>query len=200
MKLNQRDSILPLMNFHKTKLQPLEKTDEGTSHPAFDKYFSEYWTSIYRLLARMLGDPSEAEDLALETFYRLYQSHPNPEEEFNVGGWLYRVAMNLGLHSIRSFKRREHYELKAAKDVLAEAPKDSPIQILDEKEESQMARRALARMNPRQSRLLVLRYSSKSYKEIAQVLNLSPASIGPLLLRAEREFERFYRILNQEDL
>ena len=200
MKLNQRDTILPLMNFRKTKLQPLETPDETGDQTVFEKHFTVYWTSIYRLLAHMLGDPTEAEDLALETFYRLYKSHPNPEEEFNIGGWLYRVATNLGLHSIRSFKRREHYELKAAKDVLAATPKSSPVQILDEKEESQMAREALAQMNPRQSQLLVLRYSGKSYKEIAQTLNLSPASIGPLLLRAEHEFEKCYRTLNQEDL
>ncbi len=198
MRLNQRDNILPIMNFRKTNSRPLETTVEDPSLPVFEKNFTEHWSSIYRLLARMLGDPAEAEDLALETFYRLYQHHPNPEQEFNVGGWLYRVATNLGLHSIRSFKRREHYELKAIEDRLAEAPEESPMDRLDQKEESQMARRALARMNPRQSKLLVLRYSGKAYKEIAQALNLSPASIGPLLLRAEREFEKCYRTLEQE--
>jgi RNA polymerase sigma factor (sigma-70 family) len=200
MRQNQRDNILPLMNFRKTKSRPFETTVEDSSLPVFEKYFTEHWASIYRLLARMLGDQAEAEDLALETFYRLYQHHPNPEQEFNAGGWLYRVATNLGYHSIRSFKRREHYELTAAKDVITEAPEDSPMEILEKKEEGQMARRALAKMNPRRSQLLVLRYSGKAYREIAEVLNLSPASIGPLLLRAEREFEKCYRTLEQEDL
>jgi RNA polymerase sigma-70 factor (ECF subfamily) len=199
MKLDQHDNILPLMNFRKTKSRPLEAPVEDPSLPVFEKYFTEHWTSIYRLLARMLGDPAEAEDLALETFYRLYQRRPNPEQEFNAGGWLYRVATNLGYHSIRSFKRREHYEMIAAKDVMAKAPEDSPMEILDKKEEGQMARRALAKMSPRQSQILVLRYSGKAYREIAQALNLSPASIGPLLLRAEREFEKCYHTLEQED-
>lgn len=200
MKLNQRDIILPLMKFRKTISQPSGTTAEAASPSDFEKYFTENWTSIYRLLSRMLGDPTEAEDLALETFYRLYQHLPDPEQKFNVSGWLYRVAMNLGLHSIRSFKRREHYELIAAKDLLAEAPKDSPIEILDEKEERQIVRKVLANMNPRQSQILILRYSGKAYKEIAQALNLSPASMGPMLLRAEREFEKRYRTLRQEDL
>jgi hypothetical protein len=39
-----------------------------------------------------------------------------------------------------------------------------------------------------------------AYKEIAAALSLSPASIGPLLVRAEREFEKRYRALAQEDL
>jgi RNA polymerase sigma-70 factor (ECF subfamily) len=43
--------------------------------------------------------------------------------------------------------------------------------------------------------LLVMRYSGLSYKEIARALKLAPTSIGPLLLRAEREFEKQYRAL-----
>lgn len=198
MKLNQREIILPLMKLRKTNTPTLDPTVDDASQPVFEKYFIEYWSSIYRLLSRMLGDPSEAEDLALETFYRLFIQHPNPAPDFNVGGWLYRVATNLGLHSIRSFKRREHYELNVTKEIFTNTSEDSPMEILDKKEENQMVRRALAKMKPRQSQLLVLRYSGKAYREIAVALNLSPASIGPLLLRAEREFEKCYRTLEQE--
>jgi RNA polymerase sigma-70 factor (ECF subfamily) len=148
----------------------------------------------------MLGDPFEAEDLALETFYRLSQKHPNPDPEFNVGGWLFRVATNLGLHSIRSLKRREHYDQLAYKDILFSTPENSPGEILDKKEQNHLARTVLSKLNPRQSRLLVMRYSGRSYKDIAQALNLSPASIGPLLIRAERKFEECYRSLEKEDL
>jgi hypothetical protein len=38
-----------------------------------------------------------------------------------------------------------------------------------------------------------------SYKDIANTLELSPTSIGPLLLRAEREFEKVYLALNEEE-
>jgi RNA polymerase sigma-70 factor (ECF subfamily) len=89
--------------------------------------------------------------------------------------------------------------MNVAKDIFTKATEESPMEILDKKEEVQMARRALAKIKPHQSQLLVLRYSGKAYKEIAQALNLSPASIGPLLLRAEREFEKCYRTLEQED-
>jgi transcriptional regulator len=54
-------------------------------------------------------------------------------------------------------------------------------------------------MNERQSQLLVMRYTGSSYKEIAETLKLAPASIGPLLLRPEREFEKQYRALTQEE-
>ena len=169
-----------------------------TSSASFESLFYEHWASIYRLLMRFVVDPFEAEDLALETFFRLYQRHPAPEKEFNTRGWLQRVATNLALHSIRSFKRREHYEMTAGKNALDETPENRPSEIFAEKEDQRFARLALAKMNPRQAELLIMRYSGLTYKEIAEALSLSPTSISPLLLRAERDFEKHYRALMEE--
>jgi RNA polymerase sigma factor (sigma-70 family) len=149
-------------------------------------------------LYRLVGDPVEAEDLALETFIRLYQRRAGHENEFNLGGWLHRVATNLGLDSIRSWKRRERYEMDAGKYALEEMPEDRPTELMAQAEERRLVRTALGQMNERQSQLLILRYSGLSYKEIAQTLGLAPTSIGPLLLRAEREFEKHYRALVKE--
>ena len=175
------------------------KLSKSRSNESFENTFHEYWNAIHRLLTRMVIDPAEAEDLALETFYRLYKYRPSQSETLNVRGWLYKVATNLALQSIRSFKRREHYEIHAGKDALIETSEDPPQKILMEKEEREYIRMALGQMNPRQAELLIMRHSGMAYKDIAAALNLSPTSIGPLLLRAEREFEHCYRTLVQEE-
>ncbi len=162
---------------------------------SFENLFLEHWTHVYRLVLGLVGDPAEAEDLALETFLKLYQRYPEPPQSFNTGGWLTRVASNLGLHSIRSYKRRERYELAAGIGALADAPENRPTEIHAREEELRLARMSLAQMNPRQAELLILRYSGMSYRDIAAALGLSPSSVGPLLLRAEREFEKRYRFL-----
>jgi len=201
------DEILPQERAHPTMkgrtADPANaRTDSIQSSPAvrsFDELFLEHWSSIFRLLVRMIGDPAEAEDLALETFFRLYQHPPKSGEGYNPGGWLYRVATNLGLRSIRSFKRREQYEMAAGKDALGDTPENRPTEIFENKEDQRLAQLALAKMNPRRAEILVLRYSGMAYKEIAVTLHLSPTSIGPLLLRAEGEFEKVYRTLVQEE-
>ena len=165
---------------------------------SFETLFYEYWGPIFRLLRHLVVNPAEAEDLALETFFRLYKHHPTPEADFNTRGWLQKVATNLALQSIRSFKRREHYEITAGKNALEQVSENQPFEILAEKEDQRFARLVLAQMNPRQSQLLVLRHSGMAYKEIASALSLSPTSIGPLLLRAERDFEKRYRALTEE--
>jgi RNA polymerase sigma factor (sigma-70 family) len=189
------ESVLHLM-----KLRKRNNTTDESSIAAFESLFHEYWAPVYRLLLRMVIDPSEAEDLALETFLRLYKNHPAPQAEFNTRGWLQRVATNLALQSIRSFKRREHYEVNAGRDALEKAPQYRPPEILEEKDDRRFARQTLAQMNPRQAELLAMRHSGLAYKEIAEALDLAPASIGPLLLRAEREFEKRYRALIEEQL
>lgn len=198
MKIMRRESDLSLMKLRKTENQILESAKENSAS-SFEQQFDQHWAMIYRLLFRMIGDSAEAEDLALETFYRLHKHKPDAGREFNVAGWLYRVATNLGLQSIRAFKRREQYELKAGKNALEAAPENRPAEIVAQKEEHLLAKMALSQMNPRQSELLVMRYSGMAYQEIASTLKLSPTSVGPLLLRAEREFERRYRALSQEE-
>ncbi len=181
------------------KTDVVETTSTESISSAFEALFQEHWAHVYRLLNRLVGDPAEAEDLALETFVRLYQRYPLWENESNPGGWLHRVATNLGLHSIRSWKRREHYETTAGKYALEETSEARPAEVMAQAEERRLVRLALAQMNERQSQLLVMRYSDFSYKEIAKALKLAPTSIGPLLLRAEREFEKRYRALAQEE-
>jgi RNA polymerase sigma-70 factor, ECF subfamily len=184
----RRESVLYRMKLRKSK-----------SDESFESIFHEHWNAIHRLLARMVIDPAEAEDLALETFYRLYNYRPEEYASLNIRGWLYKVATNLALQSIRSFKRREHYEIHSGKDALVESQEDQPPKILAEKEDRYFVRMALGQMNSRQAELLIMRYSGMAYKEIAAAFNLSPTSIGPLLLRAEREFEQRYRTLVQEE-
>ena len=180
------------------KTETAETATNESRSVEFERLFLEHWASVYRVLHRLVGDPAEAEDLALEAFMRLFRQTDRQTAGINTGGWLYRVATRLGLHSIRSWKRREHYELTAGRYALEETDQSSPAEILAQEEERHQVRLVLSRMNERQSQILILRHSGLSYKEIAEALNLMPASIGPLLVRAEREFEKQYRALAQE--
>jgi RNA polymerase sigma-70 factor (ECF subfamily) len=186
----RRESVPYAMKLSKSN----NKSDES-----FESIFREHWTSIHRFVSRMVIDPSEAEDLALETFFRLYKHRPSEHDDSNTRGWLFKVATNLALQSIRSFKRREYYEINAGKDALDDPHENQPSRIFAKKEEQHLVRVALGQMKSRQAELLIMRHSGMAYKEIADTLQLSPTSIGPLLLRAEREFEKYYRALIREE-
>jgi RNA polymerase sigma-70 factor (ECF subfamily) len=164
----------------------------------FESIFIEHWPRVYGLLLRLVGNPAEAEDLALETFQRLHD-RPPADPNLNLGGWLYRVATNLGLNALRAWKRRERYELEAGRWEAQSSPAPDPEEAAALAEDQRRVRRVLRAMDERQARLLLLRHSGLAYKELAAALGVSVNSIGTLLARAEREFERRYRELEEEN-
>ncbi len=133
------------------------RQDAGAAQ--FDAVFLEHWQPIYRVLMRIVGDHAEAEDLALETFWRLYQQPP--ARDANLGGWLYRVATNLGLNALRARKRRERNEIDAGRWEIEAATSD-PAQAIAEEEERARVREVLGKMDERQAQLLLLRHSGVS--------------------------------------
>ncbi len=155
----------------------------------FEAAFHAHWEPICRTLYRLTGDWDEAQDLALETFMRLYQRPP--ADRLNPTGWLHRVAANLGLNALRARKRRRGYEQEHGANVLEQAHAD-PAEMAERNLEAGQVRAALAAMPQRSAQLLILRHSGLSYAEIAQALDVAPASVGTLLARAEKDFEQRY--------
>ncbi len=152
-----------------------------------------HWSAVYGLLFRLVGEHAEAEDLTLESFWRLYQNAPRLESDGARAAWLYRVATNLGLNALRGRKRRQHYENQAGRQIIEENSQSDPSTALERAEETTRVRATLAQMKPRAARLLILRYSGLSYAEVAAALGIAAESVGTLLARAEREFEAQYR-------
>lgn len=156
----------------------------------FDTLFSEHWERVYAVLFRLLGDHAAAEDLALEVFWRLYREPPQAAEGGKLIGWLYRVATNLGYNALRAAKRRDHYESEAGIANLEQRPVTDPAVEAERNFHREQVHNVFTEMKPRSVNLLVLRHSGFTYAEIADILGISPGSIGTLLARAEREFER----------
>jgi RNA polymerase sigma-70 factor (ECF subfamily) len=156
---------------------------------SFDELFLRYYSRIYDVVFRLTGDAAEADDLAQEAFIRLYRHPPEAAgREHNVGGWLYRVAVNLGYNALRAARRRTVYEQAADRESSAD-----PESVTEQHEERLRVRSALAELPPQQAQLLMLRHAGLSYKELAEALDVAPTSIGTLLARAERAFEARYR-------
>jgi RNA polymerase sigma-70 factor (ECF subfamily) len=157
---------------------------------AFEAAFREHYARVYGVLFRILGDREAAEDLTVETFWRLWQRPPARAE--NLAGWLYRVAVRQGYNALRAAKRRTRYELEAGAEALERDAPPDPAEAAERAEERARVREALGRLPARDSKLLILRSAGLSYKELATALGVAPGSVGTLLARAEDAFEREY--------
>jgi RNA polymerase sigma factor (sigma-70 family) len=165
-----------------------------TSEASFEATFTRYYPLIYQLAYRCTGGRDEADDIAQEVFLRFYNSPPRATGEGEQRAWLCRVATNLSLNALRARQRRTLHEEEVMnqRGVQTETVHPSPEQNVLEREEAAFIRAILAELPERQQTYLLLRSVGLSYAEIAQATGVSPASVGALLARAEREFRRKY--------
>jgi RNA polymerase sigma-70 factor, ECF subfamily len=170
-----------------------EQHPDRAAHPAdYESAFHTYWPRIHALLFRLTGDSDQAEDLALEVFLRLHRQPHLLGPDQNLAAWLHRVAANLGYNALRAVRRRQKYETEAGQFDLEDSPTLDPAREVERTAERNRVRLTLAAMKPRDAQLLLLRHSGLSYTELAATLQLNPVSVGKLLSRAEKEFEKRY--------
>ncbi len=183
---------LSLVERFRIRTGPASSDADGALAEAID----EHWTSICETLYYLVGDWEEAQDLALETFWRLHTHAPrHPNDLSNLGGWLYRVATNLGFNAIRARRRRRRYEEAAGFLRLQQADSIDPVDEVERRQRKEQVRHVLSHMQPRKAQLLILRYTDHTYAEIADILGVASSSVGTMLARAEKDFERRYRAL-----
>lgn len=176
----------------------MERIREG-DQASFETLFHRHYDRVYGLLFRLVGNRVEAEDLTQEAFIKLYhhafaQSRISRRlrrfgQEENIGGWLYRVATNLGYDTLKGNRRRGQRDTL----LLPESPSASGAEEEAARRERRAAvRRVLSRLPQRQVQLLVLRQMDFSYAELAEVCGVAPGSVGTLLARAAKSFKDIY--------
>jgi len=158
----------------------------GDGQADIETIFHAHYARIARVIARVLRDPSRAEELAVEVFLKWSRS-PGAQGA-QTQAWLYRVAVRAGLDELRGEMRRARRERLLGFGRPAPTPED----IRASKEEQEKVRAVLAAIQPRHAELLVLRTHGLSYDELASALNLKASSIGTFLRRAEQTFRKEY--------
>lgn len=154
----------------------------------FDELFRAHARSVRRHLVFLTGDRALAEDLAQETFGRLYERvQADGDELRDPRAWLLTVASNLAYNHFRAEARR----LARESSPLLSGREDAPARE-DVVEDVLDVRRALARLDSRDRVVLMLRHSGFRYAEIAEALDLAPTSVGTILARAQRRFRETY--------
>jgi RNA polymerase sigma-70 factor (ECF subfamily) len=165
----------------------------GWPEAAFEAVFFEHYARMVAVLCRILGDRAQAEEVAADTFLKLYQQPSSPDGYHNLGGWLYRTASRMAIDALRTAGRRRHYEPDAAQRLASASQPASPLEGMLSAERAANVRAALARLKPAQAQILALRANGLAYKELAGALGVKTGSVGQLLARAEAAFEKAYR-------
>jgi len=142
---------------------------------ALDLVLARYWSPLVAYLASVLHSRDAAEDIAQETFCRLWDRRTQLRVDGSLRGFLYQVAHNLAVSEQRRLRTRARSAdlIRAQTPVIDDAlepPDDSLDAALD---------RAIHELPERRRQVLILRsVHGLSYKEIARALGIAPQTVG----------------------
>ena len=157
----------------------VSRTGRGAVRIDLDAVFRRDYQLVVGVAARVLGSRDQAEDVAQDVFLSFGHSAVPASE---ARGWLCVAAAHTALNLLRSGRRRvSREEAAAAGNAVVSDVADAVVTL----EERSRVRSALVRLPRKQAVALVLRHSGLSYAEVAAALDLSPASVGTTVRRAE---------------
>jgi RNA polymerase sigma-70 factor (ECF subfamily) len=150
---------------------------------AFDALAARHLERAHRTALRMLGDPSEAEDVTQDAMLRIWQNASSWDpRRSRFTTWLYRIVVNAAIDARR---RPRALRLDAAGDPPDPSP--PPSARLEQDELAREVASALAAMPDRQRAALALTYyEGLSGQDAASVLSVSVRGLEGLLRRGRR--------------
>jgi RNA polymerase sigma-70 factor, ECF subfamily len=169
----------------------LERLQSG-DQAEFARFVDAYSPQVYRLALKILNDPQDAEDVLQETFLKALRAVANFEGRSSLSTWLYRIAVNEALMTLR---RHKGGTVSIDEDKADEEGQSEPVEIVDwcclpERDllsgEARLSLdRAIETLSPALRAVFVLRdIQGLSVKETADALEVSEAVVKTRLLRA----------------
>lgn len=156
---------------------------------AFEAILSYYEKAIFNYIFRLVNHKQDAEDLAQETFIKVYAHLDSINPEKNFRAWLYKIATNVVYDWFR--KKGVHTELFIIDDPLA------GFETIDEEstylkiERTQDLLEALGRIRPIYRTVLELFYHQGfNYEEITQLLAIPLNTVKTHLFRAKKALKQ----------
>jgi RNA polymerase sigma-70 factor, ECF subfamily len=149
----------------------------------WDQIVSEHGPAVVRLVRRILGPASDAEDLVQEVFVEAFQFQQR-QEIVHWAGLLRTMATRRALDQLRRRKRTEPLgDVECARD-------SGPHETAVATELAQRLREAVAQLPDRQAAVFSLRYFDElSYHEIAETLGIDSSAVGMALHKARAKLQ-----------
>ena len=168
---------------------------------AFEQLVKRNLNNVHALVFRFLRESSMIDDITQEVFLRIYRNADKYEPRAKFSTWLYRIVANLCFNVMRSRRRKRTVSLESsgAEDDLRHDVPDSaqpaPQDQMDKAELYEQVGRAIGELPENQRIAIILnKYQSKNYEEIAAVLDTSTMAVKSLLSRARSNLRNRLRL------
>lgn len=172
----------------------------NNDHSAFAVLVDRYQKMVLNTCKGFVNSYSDAEDLAQEVFIELFESLPEFRHESKLSTWIYRIAVNKSLNFIRKKKREsifsslgsifESSEKQQPKDIKDPTSFDEADRRINTSELHKSLKAAINKLPENQKIAFILnKYQDLSYKEVAEVMDVTLSSVESLLFRAKSNLQ-----------
>jgi len=189
---SDQEEALSESNAHHVALMLKVRNDQDMV--AFEELVEIHQSAVIGTVAKMLGNPSEAEDIAQQVFLRIWKSAARYEPRAKFTTWMFTITRNLVFNEVRRRKRKPAVSIEEREEathlVVEDTQTASPGENVLQRELERAVDDAIQALPEKQRIGVILRrYEEMPYEEIAKVLGLSVSAVKSLLFRARAQLK-----------
>ena len=168
------------------------------SELAYRELLDRYQRPVFSLVYRMVRDRELAEDLAQETFVKVFNRLDRYNPRYKFSSWIFKIASNLAIDTLRkkapvtvSLEGSRHAQTVEEADatrITVASGGENPEELLEAKELGEEIERAIGKLRPEYRTAIVLRHvEGRPYEEIAEILDVPLGTVKTHIHRARAE-------------
>jgi len=162
---------------------------------AFRLFVDQYKDYIFRICFSFVNDADDAQDITQEVFIKVFESINTFRSDSRMSTWLYRIAVNLSLNYLRSRKKFnlfERLEKVLNPDSILHQTDVNEVDENMEDKRIKLLYEAMERIPEKQKSAFIMHnLEHLSYKEIADVMDISLSAVESLIHRAKKNTSKY---------
>ena len=190
-----------------TDEQLMEQLAQG-SHYAFEELLARYETAVVTFCYAFMRSREAAEDIAQETFMRVFRNARRYQPVAKFTTWLYKIAANLCINELKKGKLRQSISLHESAGPDPDGTKvieriasgdSSPLSDVEKIEASSLIGKAIDHLpDDQRTTLVMVEFHHMQYQDIAEVLGVTVSAIKMRVKRARETLRETLKILQAE--
>jgi RNA polymerase sigma-70 factor (ECF subfamily) len=179
------------------------------SEQAYRELLDRYQRPVFSLVYRMVRDRELAEDLAQETFVKVFNRLDRYDPKYKFSSWIFKIASNLSIDHLRrkepvtvsldGSRHAQTAEEMESTRVSVASDDENPEELLEAKELGVQIEQAIAKLRPEYRTAILLRHvEGRPYEEIAEIMDAPLGTVKTHIHRARAELREMLAHLRVE--
>jgi RNA polymerase sigma-70 factor (ECF subfamily) len=179
------------------------------SEKAYRELLDRYQRPVFSLVYRMVRDRELAEDLAQETFVKVFNHLDSYNPKYKFSSWIFKIANNLAIDHLRkkelptvSLDGSRHATTSEAVEssrISIASEDENPEELLEAKELGEEIETAISQLRVEYRTAVLLRHvEGRPYEEIAEIMDVPLGTVKTYIHRARIELRELLAHLRVE--